>query len=93
MSTKNDKYVMFRNFMMNELGITKADIREWIDEAVKEQAKVMVAETFMRKNPEQMIRDAIYEHPSYAGKVFNRDVINNCASILAEKLELKIKEK
>jgi hypothetical protein len=25
------KYKLFRNFMMNELGITRDDIREWTD--------------------------------------------------------------
>ncbi len=41
MATKDDKWVMFRNYMHNELGITKEDIRMWINEAVKEEAKKM----------------------------------------------------
>ena len=46
MSEKNDKYVMFRNYMANELEISKEDIRQWIDNAVKEEAKKMVSNTF-----------------------------------------------
>jgi hypothetical protein len=30
MAGKNDKWSMFKNYMHNELGITKEDIREWI---------------------------------------------------------------
>ena len=46
MSTKNDKWVMFRNYMHNELGITKEDIREWIDDAIKEQIKLIVDNSY-----------------------------------------------
>lgn len=56
MAGKNDKWLMFRNYMINELGITKEDIREWIADAVRIEAKKMVADTFARENPEQMIR-------------------------------------
>ena len=34
-----DKYTMFKNFMHNELGITKHDIREWVEATVKQVAK------------------------------------------------------
>jgi len=34
-----DKYKMFRNFMVNELGITRDDIKQWTKEAVKEVAE------------------------------------------------------
>ena len=34
----NSKYRMFKNFMYNDLGITKEDIREWTKEAVAETA-------------------------------------------------------
>lgn len=32
----DNKYKMFRNFMVNELGITKDDIMEWTKQAVSE---------------------------------------------------------
>jgi len=35
----NSKYRMFKNYMYNDLGITKEDIREWTKEAVKEVAQ------------------------------------------------------
>lgn len=49
MAGKNDKWLMFRNYMINELGITKEDIREWIEDAVRIEAKKLAAETFARE--------------------------------------------
>lgn len=46
MAEKNDKWLMFKNYMHNELGITKDDIRAWIKEAVQSQAELMVKKTF-----------------------------------------------
>jgi len=34
-----NKWLMFKNYMHNELGITKEDIRQWIQEAVQQQAE------------------------------------------------------
>lgn len=40
------KYKMFRNYMHNELGISKEDIREWTYSAVKEVAQDYVKHHF-----------------------------------------------
>lgn len=37
-----DKWTMFKNYMHNELGVTKDDIRAWIKEAVHEEAITLV---------------------------------------------------
>ena len=39
---ENDKWIMFKNYMHNELGITKDDIRAWIKEAAEDEAKRLV---------------------------------------------------
>lgn len=92
MAGKNDKWVMFRNYMHNELGITKEDIRKWIDDAVKQEAKNIVNESFARENPEQLIRRAIYDSTVFQNKTFKDEVIKKTAEILAKTLEIKIKE-
>lgn len=92
MAGKNDKWVMFRNYMHNELGITKEDIRKWIDDAVKQEAKNIVNESFARENPEQLIRRAIYDSTPFKNKTFKDEVIKKTAEILAETLEIKFKE-
>lgn len=45
---RNDKWEMFKNYMHNELGITKDDIRAWIKEAAAEQAQRLVDQEFGR---------------------------------------------
>lgn len=92
MAGKNDKWSMFRNYMHNELGITKEDIRRWINDAVKQEAKNIVNESFARENPEQLIKRAIYDSSPFKNKTFKDEVIKETAKILAEKLEVKIKE-
>lgn len=92
MASKDDKWVMFRNFMHNELDITKEDVRKWIDDSVKQVAKDMVENAFARKNPEQMIKDAIYKSDYFYNESFNNRIIEEAAKILAKRLDITIKE-
>jgi predicted transcriptional regulator len=46
MSEKYDKWSMFKNYMANDLGITKDDIKQWIKEAVEQEAKKLIANSF-----------------------------------------------
>lgn len=55
--TLSSKYRMFKNFMYNELGITKDDIREWTKEAVKEVAKEYVEHHFNEWDLKRMFVD------------------------------------
>lgn len=59
MACKDDKWVMFRNYMHNELGITKEDIRNWIDEAVQEQVKAIIDDRFKAWNLRAMTEEQI----------------------------------
>lgn len=65
MACKDDKWVMFRNYMHNELGITKEDIRNWIDEAVQEQVKAIIDDRFkawnLRTITEEQIKTILKE--------------------------------
>ena len=47
---ENNKYKMFKNFMMNELQITKEDIKEWIYESIKEGSKKVVKQAYGKFN-------------------------------------------
>ena len=59
MARQDDKWVMFRNYMHNELGITKEDIRQWITDAVNEQVKRLVANSFNSWNLKSMAEEQI----------------------------------
>ena len=40
----HSKYVLFRNYMMNELGISREDIKQWTKEAVEDHAARIIAQ-------------------------------------------------
>lgn len=93
MSKRDEKWVMFRNYMHNELGITKEEIRVWIREAIEEQARLIVEHAFCDTNPRTYIEKAIYDNSYFRGKNdFCAEVKKLAASILAEQLEIKMKE-
>lgn len=54
-----DKYRMFKQFMHNELGITKEDIREWVKEAVREEAAKLINKTYDDYDVKREIRDML----------------------------------
>lgn len=92
MAGKNDKWLMFRNYMINELGITKEDIREWIQDAVRIEAKKMAEDTFSRENPEQMIRRIVYDSDYFNTSSFNRTVIETATKALVERFDVVLKK-
>ena len=59
MSGRNDKWSMFTNYMHNELGITKEDIRTWIQEAVSVEAKKIIYGTY---GHEPDVRKIVQDH-------------------------------
>lgn len=59
MAEKNEKWIMFRNFMYNDLGITKAEIREWIDDAIKDQVKLILDDTFKKTDIDYLVKEEI----------------------------------
>lgn len=91
-STK-EKWQMFKNFMHNDLGISKEDIREWIDEAIKEQARLIVEQTFKKTDIQEVIERAIYSNNWYGRReAFVEDVRNRAAKILADRLTISTKD-
>ena len=91
MACKNDKWVMFRNYMHNELGITKEDIVEWIHDAVKVEVKNVVANAYGNCNLEDIIRREIYSDSFIGEKALRNTVKEAVAKVLCEKIELNVK--
>lgn len=92
MSTKNDKWVMFRNYMHNELGITKDDIREWIKESIHDEVKNVVKQAYGRCDIEGAIRREISQYEWFLKNGPSNKVIDKAAQLLMEKLEISIKK-
>ena len=55
----NEKYKMFKQFMHNELGITREDIRDWVREAVRDEARKMIAKTYDDFDVRREFRDML----------------------------------
>lgn len=84
----NEKWEMFKNYMHNELGITKDDIRAWIKEAAEEQAKRLVNQEFGKFNIKDHIRNIINNEFFR----YKSDLKEGISKIIADKIELTIKE-
>ena len=85
-----NKWLMFKNYMHNELGITKEDIRQWIQESVEQEAKKLVSNEFGRFSPERIVKDMVYDKNFYGSPRLKDDVINEISKQLAERIEIKI---
>lgn len=85
----DDKYKMFRNFMFNELGITKEDIRNWIQEAVQEEAHRLVMKTYNNFDVADVLRRQLTDRYS----PLRQDVISVCSKKLLETITLTISKK
>lgn len=76
MAGKNDKWVMFRNYMHNELGITKEDIREWIEDSVKQEVRAVVENRFkhwdLREITENEIRNILVKDYDLKNRVYEQ---------------------
>ncbi len=82
----DSKYKMFRNFMYNELNITKEDIKEWTKEAVKE-----VAQDRLRQiNIEGIVWDQINSWRKKSD--LNGLIAKGIAESIAKKMDIKIKD-
>lgn len=85
----DDKYKMFRNFMFNELGITKKDMRDWIQEAVKEEAHRLIMHTYNSFDVSTELRRQLTDRYS----PLRQDVISDCSKKLLETITLTISKR
>lgn len=76
MAGKDDKWVMFRNYMHNELGITKEDIREWIEDSVKQEVRAVIENRFkhwdLREITENEIRNLLVKDYDLKNRVYEQ---------------------
>ena len=82
-----EKYKMFKQFMHNELGITKEDIREWVKESVREEAAKMIAKTYEDFDVKREIREVI--NSPYNS--IRKDLVNACAAEIIKDFKLVYK--
>ena len=78
--------------MHNELGITKDDIREWIDDAVREEARLLVEQAFKKLDLNSRIENVICEHQGWDGTTqIKKEIAAAAAKKIVEKYVVIIK--
>lgn len=60
-----NKYLMFKNYIHNELGITKEDIVVWIKESIQDIVKDLTNQAYGKFSLEQAVKNALIEHDKY----------------------------
>lgn len=80
----NEKYTMFKQFMHNELGITRDDIRDWVKEAVRQEAEKLVKKTYDDFDVKKEIRDVI--NSPYNS--IRKDLVSACAMEIVKDFKL-----
>lgn len=53
-----DKYKEFRNFMFNEMQITREDVKQWVREAVNDKAADVINQTCSEEYIRQVVKDS-----------------------------------
>lgn len=94
MSIKSsDKYRLFKNFLHNELEISKADIGDWISEAIAEEVQKVVAQSYGKMSIEELVKRAIYSHDMWDGRQLTAEIKAEVAKQILERLDINITEK
>lgn len=87
----SDKYTMFMNFMHNELGISKEDIKDWIKEAVENVAKQMVAKSFENFSINQIVSKYVVSSDIFSNKHLTASIEKAVASEILTRFKVEVK--
>ena len=85
---KNDKWVMFKNYMHNELGITKDDIRQWIEDAAEKQAESLVKNEFKKFDIHKVVQRVISDDKYFGSKTIKREIAAELSKQIMDRLRL-----
>jgi len=85
-----DKYGMLKQFMHNELGITKEDIQLWIKEAAQEEGKRLVNEVQRNFNPQKIVESIVWDKRNFGSPEFTRRIESLVAHEISERLAVKV---
>ena len=85
---------MFKQYMHNELNITKEDIRQWIQESVEIEANKLVTNAFNKFDIVKMIEDITFDKEHFSGKAtIKREIANQIANRILENFNLNFTPK
>lgn len=85
----DNKWLMFKNYMHNELGITKEDIRQWIEEAVQEQAERLVKNEFKNFDVHSVVMRIINDERYYGSKHLKEQISHELTRQILQKMKFE----
>ena len=88
----DNKWSMFKNYMHNELGITKEDIREWSQDAVRVESEKLAHQTFSSFSVEGTVKRIMMDDSYFGSNNLKKEIKQEVANQLLEKMELSIKK-
>ena len=83
-----NKWLMFKNYMHNELGVTKEDIHQWIRDAVEEQAERLVKNEFGKFDVKKVVADVISDDNFFGNRRLKREISEELSKQIMERLRL-----
>ena len=84
-----NKWLMFKNYMHNELGITKEDIRQWIEDAVKEQAERLVKNEFKNFDVCNVVKNIITDDRYFGSKSLKQEISQEITRQILAKIKFQ----
>lgn len=85
----DDKWLMFKNYMHNELGITKEDIRQWVEDAVEKQAEKLVKNEFNNFDVHRVVQRIITDERYYGSKHLKQEISQELAKQILNKIKFE----
>ncbi|MDX9694954.1 MAG: hypothetical protein RBT49_04110 [Bacteroidales bacterium] len=87
---ENDKYKMFKNFLHNELEISREDIREWIKDAVKDEVTRLVDNEYGKFNVRDYIKQTLIKHSVFGTDKLKDEIKYVLTNLIVNKLDIKL---
>ena len=84
----SERYEMFKNFMHNELKITKQDIKDWTMESVKQVAENYVEHQMRSGLEAEIVNKSLSTN---FGSEFKKQIKNVMAETLSSRIEVTLK--
>ncbi len=85
----DNKWLMFKNYMHNELGITKEDIRQWIEDAVKVEAERLVKHEFNNFDVHKVVQRIISDDNFFGSKHLKQEISQELAKQILAKIKFE----
>lgn len=86
-----NKWLMFKNYMHNELGITKEDIRQWIEDAVEKQAESLVKNEHKNFDIHKVIQKLLIDERYFGEKNLKKEITQEFTKQLMERIKIDVK--